>query len=64
MQTSMDVNDGNDLVTGAFEPCATFSAGPGDQVCERCGWLDHEHADELRRYAASPASSRRVSRAA
>jgi hypothetical protein len=65
---SIDMNEANDLVSGAFEACAKFSAGPAEQVCERCGWLDVEHADELRRFAASsppsPASSRRASRAA
>ena len=68
MQMSIDINEANDLVSGAFQACADFSAGPAEQMCERCGWLDVEHADELRRFAASlppsPVSSRRPSRAA
>lgn len=30
----------DDLVISAFEACTDSS---GDEVCARCGWLDHEH---------------------
>jgi hypothetical protein len=26
-----------------FEPCPSFRAGLGSQLCD-CGWLEHEHA--------------------
>ena len=32
-----------ELVISAFEACADFS---GDEVCARCGWLEHEHEHE------------------
>jgi hypothetical protein len=40
----MQTIETNDLVSGAFEACAEFSApGHGSPVCEGCGWLEAEH---------------------
>ena len=34
----------DDLVSGSWEACGTFEPGAeAAPVCERCGWLDHEH---------------------
>jgi hypothetical protein len=40
----MQTIDTNDLVSGAFEACAEFSAHEvGAPVCAGCGWLEVEH---------------------
>ncbi|MDP9331719.1 MAG: hypothetical protein M3Q30_00185 [Actinomycetota bacterium] len=37
----------NELVSAAFEACATFgAAGDGSPVCAACGWLEAEHEPE------------------
>lgn len=36
-----------DVAPTSFEPCATFRPQACDSpVCEECGWLLHEHADD------------------
>ena len=45
MVRGMQTTETNDLVSGAFEACAEFSAlDHGSPVCEGCGWLENEHA--------------------
>ena len=40
----MQTIDANELVSGAFQACAEFSApADGAPVCAGCGWLEAEH---------------------
>jgi hypothetical protein len=40
----MQTIDANELVSGAFQACAGFSApDDGAPVCAGCGWLEAEH---------------------
>src|SRR4051812_8584266 len=50
----MTTSHANDLVSGLYEPCTHFT---GEDVCECCGWLEHEHQTRLAvtPSAASPA---------
>jgi len=48
MLLRMQTIETTDLVTGAYEACASFSAdGGGSPLCARCGWLDAEHEQEV-----------------
>ena len=44
MVSAMQTIDANELVSGAFQACAEFSApADGAPVCAGCGWLEAEH---------------------
>jgi hypothetical protein len=55
MMRRMMTFDANDLVTSLYEPCTQFH---GSDICDRCGWLEHEHQPQL---AIRPSAASRVS---